>query len=100
MHSGPHPVMVSGMGMSPASHRQIALPELVIIQRAPGPQGLGVQGSGLSWHRWPRHTCPRLHSKSATHSGPQPVIVSGLGTRPGLHWQIAFPGHVGHQTEV
>ena len=59
---------------------------------APGPQGLGLHGSGISMQRCSRHTSPRLHSKSATHSGPQPVIVSGFGINPGLHWQIALPG--------
>ena len=31
---------------------QIALPNPFVVQTAPGPQGLGLQGSGFSIHLW------------------------------------------------
>ena len=31
---------------------QIALPYPFVVQTAPGPQGLGLQGSGFSIHLW------------------------------------------------
>ena len=37
--------MVSGLGMSPGWHLQMALPVLVTEHSAPGPQGEGWQGS-------------------------------------------------------
>ena len=49
-HSGLQPVMVSGLGMRPGWHLQIALPEPVTEHSAPGPQGEGSQGSGLGTH--------------------------------------------------
>lgn len=58
---------------------------LFTIQTAPGPQGDGLQGSGFSMHFWFWHMNPVLQSGSRTHSGPQPVMVSGLGTSPGSH---------------
>ena len=62
---------------------QIALPEWSSIQFAPGPQGDGSQGSGFSTQKLFSHTKPRcLQSGSLVHSGPHPVIVSGLGTNP------------------
>ena len=36
-------------------------------------------------------TCPDLQSGSLVHSGPQPVIVSGLGMSPASHWHSALP---------
>ena len=50
VHSGPHPVMVSGFGTSPAKHRQIGFPSLLAMHIVPGPQGLGSQGSGFKTH--------------------------------------------------
>ena len=67
------------------TYLQIAFPRLLVIHLAPGPQGDGLQGSGFSTQRWPSQTYPDLQSGSITHSGPQPVIVSGLGINPGLH---------------
>ena len=67
------------------------MPCLGAEQRAPGPHGEGLHGSGSSTHLWLRQTCPDLHSGSVTHSGPQPVMVSGLGIKPGSQLQIAFP---------
>lgn len=93
-HSGPHPVIVSGLGIKPGSHLQIAFPDPVTEQRAPGPQGDGSQGSGLFTHLWLWQTYPRWQSGSMTHSGPQPVIVSGFGMRPASHWQIALPARL------
>lgn len=52
VHSGLHPVIVSGFGISPGEHLQIALPDPVTVQTAPGPQGFGSQGSGLGTHLW------------------------------------------------
>merc|ERR1719232_39632 len=49
-HSGLHPVMVSGLGISPGSHLQMGFPLGPTVQMAPGPQGLGSQGSGLGIH--------------------------------------------------
>ena len=42
--------MVSGLGIKPGSHLQIGLPLGPTVQMAPGPQGLGSQGSGLGIH--------------------------------------------------
>lgn len=36
--------MVSGLGMSPGSQLQMALPILLTVQMVPGPQGEGTQG--------------------------------------------------------
>lgn len=40
-HSLLQPVMVSGIGMKPAKHRQIGLPRLLAMHRVFGPQGEG-----------------------------------------------------------
>ena len=128
-HSGPHPVMVSGLGMRPGSHlkfmitsykksymgwwlywpqwriyipsqnayRQIGFPILFGEHVAPGPQGEGLQGSGFSTHLWFWQTNPYWQSGSRTHSGPHPVIVSGLGINPGWQRQIGFPDGLGVQ---
>ena len=90
-HSGPQPVIVSGLGIRPGSHLQIGLPAKFAVQMAPGPQGLGTQGSGLTTHFWFLQTNPCWQSGSLTHSGPHPVIVSGFGMRPGSHRQIGLP---------
>ena len=94
-HSGLQPVMVSGLGIKPGSHLQIGLayllPCLGAEHLAPGPQGEGLQGSGSSTHLWFKQTCPDLHSLSVVHSGPHPVMVSGLGMRPGSQLQMALP---------
>ena len=63
----------------------MALPEGSTIQWAPGPHGEGSQGSGFSTHRWFSQTYPYSQSGSLTHSGLQPVIVSGLGIKPSWH---------------
>lgn len=97
MHSGPHPVMVSGLGISPGRHLQIGFPFLLGVQVVPGPQGDGLQGSGFSIHFWLAQTNPYLQSGSTTHSGPQPVMVSGLGINPGKHLQIGLPSALGVQ---
>jgi len=96
-HSGLQPEMVSGLGMRPGSHLQMALPEPVTEQTAPGPQGDGKQGSGFSTHLWSLQTSPLWQSGSLTHSGPQPVMVSGLGMRPGWQVQMALPCGFGWQ---
>lgn len=88
-------MIVSGLGISPARHLQIGLPSLLGVQVVPGPQGDGLHGSGFSTHFWSRHTNPYLQSGSTTHSGPQPVMVSGLGISPGKHLQIGFPSLFG-----
>ena len=44
-HSGPHPVIVSGFGISPGLHRQIGFPSRLAVQVVPGPHGLGLHGS-------------------------------------------------------
>ncbi len=64
---------------------QMGFPRLLTMHVAPGPHGDGLHGSGFSMHRWFWQTYPVLQSGSRTHSGPQPVMVSGLGTRPGSH---------------
>ena len=48
--SGAQPVMVSGFGKRPGWQEQIGLPvSASTVQIVPiGPQGLGVQGSGVS----------------------------------------------------
>ena len=72
------------------SYLQMGFPRLLTMQMAPGPQGDGLQGSGFSTHLWFWQTYPVLQSGSRTHSGPQPVMVSGFGMRPGSHleqWQ-------------
>ena len=55
------------------------------MQMVPGPQGDGLQGSGFSTQCWFWQTKPVRQSGSTTHSGPHPVIVSGLGIKPGSH---------------
>ena len=63
------------------------------VQSAFDPQGEGLQGSGFSTHLC--HACsqtkPLLQSESLVHSGPHPVIVSGLGINPGWQLHMAFP---------
>ena len=71
-----------------STNLQIGFPFGPTLQVAPGPQGLGKQGSGLSIHFWFSQTKSPGQSGSITHSGPQPVIVSGLGTKPGWHLKI------------
>jgi len=90
-HSGLHPEMVSGLGMRPGWHLQMAFPVLVTEQSAPGPHGDGTQGSGFSIHFWFWQTNPLWQSGSMTHSGLHPEMVSGFGIRPGWHLQIALP---------
>ena len=68
----------------------MALPTLLVIQTAPGPQGDGSQGSGFSTHLWFSQTYPVEQSGSITHSGLHPVMVSGLGIKPGLHLKTFF----------
>ena len=65
-------MMVSGLGMRPGWQVQMALPALLTLQRAPGPQGLGWQGSGFWAHLLALQTKPILQSGSMTHSGLQP----------------------------
>ena len=48
-HSGPHPVMVSGLGINPGLHRQIGFPLGEGVQVVPGPQGEGAQGLMGRW---------------------------------------------------
>ena len=67
------------------AYLQIAFPFPSFIHLAPGPQGLGSQGSGFSIHLWLWHTYPYWQSGSITHSGLHPVMVSGLGIKPGWH---------------
>ena len=81
----------TAMGMSPGLHQHMGFPVKLTVQLAPGPQGEGLQGSGLSTHLWLVQTNPCLLSGSLTHSGLHPVIVSGFGISPGEQWQIAFP---------
>ena len=50
VHSGPHPVIVSGLGTKPFKHLQIGFPSLLAMHMVPGPQGLGSQGSGFKTH--------------------------------------------------
>ena len=50
VHSGPHPVIVSGLGTRPFKHLQIGFPSLLAMHMVPGPQGLGSQGSGFKTH--------------------------------------------------
>ena len=38
--------MASGLGIKPAKHRQMGFP-MSLIHMVPGPQGLGLQASGL-----------------------------------------------------
>ena len=90
-HSGPQPVIVSGFGIRPGSQVQMALPAGFTLHLAPGPQGLGWQGSGLAAHLFALQTKPILQSGSMTHSGLQPVIVSGFGVNPGTHLHSGFP---------
>ena len=72
---------------------QMAFPLESSIHCDPGPQGEGLQGSGFSTHLC--HACsqtkPLLQSESLVHSGPHPVIVSGLGINPGWQLHMAFP---------
>ena len=78
--------------MNPGGHLQVNCPVNPWgIQIALGPQGLGLHGSGLSTHFWFWQMYPVLQSGSTVHSGPQPVMVSGLGTSPAKHRQIGFP---------
>lgn len=58
---------------------------------APAPQGVGLHGSGSSTHFWLSQIYPVLQSGSIVHSGPQPVMVSGLGIKPAKHRQMGFP---------
>ena len=87
--------MVSGLGIRPGSHLQMGLayrlPCLGAVHLAPGPQGEGLQGSGSSTHLWFKQTYPLEQSGSLVHSGPHPVMVSGLGIRPGSQLQMALP---------
>ncbi len=66
----------------------MGLPRLLTIQVAPGPHGDGLHGSGFSTQRWFWQTKPVRQSGSWTHSGPQPVMVSGFGTNPGSHLKL------------
>ena len=75
----------------PLTYLQIALPIWFVVHTAPGPQGLGSQGSGFSTHRWFKQTSPVWQSGSLTHSGPHPVMVSGFGIMPGTQLQMALP---------
>ena len=50
VHSGPQPVMVSGLGTNFPKQRQIGFPNLFAIHIVPGPHGDGLQGSGFSMH--------------------------------------------------
>ena len=50
VHSGPHPVIVSGLGTNFPRHLQIGFPNLLAIHMVPGPQGDGLHGSGFSIH--------------------------------------------------
>ena len=50
VHSGPQPVIVSGLGTRPFKHLQIGFPSLLAMHMVPGPQGLGSQGSGFKTH--------------------------------------------------
>ena len=79
------------------AYRQIGFPILFGEHVAPGPQGDGLQGSGFSTHLWFWQTNPYWQSGSRTHSGPHPVIVSGLGINPGWQRQIGFPDGLGVQ---
>ena len=74
-----------------STYLQIALPIPFVMQTAPGPHGLGLQGSGFSTHRWFKQTSPYWQSGSLTHSGPHPVMVSGFGIMPGTQLQMALP---------
>ena len=64
----------------------MALPVRSIIQRAPGPHGLGLQGSGLGMHlcHCTSQMLPCLQLASVRHST-QPWIESGIGTKPLSH---------------
>ena len=78
--------------MNPGGHLHVNCPVNPWgIQIALGPQGLGLHGSGLSTHFWFWQIYPVLQSGSTVHSGPHPVMVSGLGTSPAKHRQIGFP---------
>jgi hypothetical protein len=44
VHSGPHPVMVSGLAISPGRQLQMAFPPPLVLHVVPGPQGVGTQG--------------------------------------------------------
>ena len=44
VHSGPHPVIVSGLGISPGRQLQMAFPATLMVQAVPWPQGVGTQG--------------------------------------------------------
>jgi len=68
-HSGPHPVMVSGLGMSPTRQRQMGLPSRLGVHVVPGPQGDGSHGSRA------------LQRTSGV----------GSGTRPSGHLQVGRP---------
>ena len=77
----PLPTVPAGQLQDPPSHT------------APGPHGLGSHGSGRSTQRRSllQMKSPRYRqSGSTSHSGPQPVIVSGWGTRPGRHCNTAL----------
>lgn len=49
-HSRLHPDIVSGMGYTQVNRRQIGFPLLLSMHFVFGPQGEGLQGSGLSVH--------------------------------------------------
>ena len=72
-------------------HFLFCIPWKLTVQTAPGPQGDGSQGSGFSTHLWLWQMYPCWQSGSMIHSGPQPVMVSGLGMRPGSQVQMALP---------
>lgn len=44
VHSGPHPVIVSGLAINPGRQLQMAFPVGLTVQVVPGPQGEGWQG--------------------------------------------------------
>ena len=52
-YSGPHPVMVSGLGIRPNSQLQIAFPWRLVVHTVPGPHGLGRHGLArkLIWEK-------------------------------------------------
>ena len=79
------------------TYLQIGFPMLFGEHVAPGPQGDGLHGSGFSTHLWFWQTYPYWQSGSRTHSGLQPVIVSGLGIKPAWHRQIGLPAGLGVQ---
>lgn len=81
--------------MRPGIQVQIGFPSWFGVHVVPGPHGDGLQGSGFSTHLDSLQINPYLQSGSTTHSGPQPVIVSGLGISPGRQVQMGFPSLFG-----